>query len=214
MSDCTKKIVIVLAAAIVLLPVLFVSSCKKIDSGSLAVSLDSTVVLGYTGGTFKVPVACDGSWTAVCDSSRVMVAPAFCKGNCKLSITVPPSENKFDKQITVKVSPVDNPSFVREISILQSAAPYIYFDSEDIDAPYAGGAIVVTLYANAAWKLYSGATYKGWLSATEGTGTTNLTITVPAATRTKTTKFVFALTDHDYPNIKANLNIKQTKPQT
>ena len=189
---------------------ILIAACVKTESPWIKVSTEMTSI-GFNGRTMKTPVESNCPWTATCGTEGVMVAPSSYTGSCRVSITVPSSVAKEDRDIKVVFSG-EGVSQDAVFSIRQEAAPYIELQKQRDTIPGTGGTIRAVIQANADWVMTTAsALTKCTMDPTEGSGTTTVSITVPETTKTRTWTFDATFQLKDYPDNKVTLTVVQLK---
>ena len=204
------------AVIAVLLIITTVCSCSQ--KGGSGLSIDSELAsCGYNGITVKVGVQADLSWEASSSEETVMIAPSSYTGSCRVSITVPPSSLKQDRDVLVWFRSVGEPSREACFTIRQDAAPYLDFDRDTLEVPYDGGLYSVSVSSNMAWELFNKTIVEEamvnhiGMSPVEAEGDAAIEITVPRNPRTRQRTMTPILVMKDAPFLRDTLVIIQSK---
>lgn len=202
--------------ALISAAIILVCSCSQKSGGGLVIDSTGTSC-GYKGVTVKVGVSGDVSWKAASDSSRVMIAPSVYSGNCRVSITVPPTETKQVHDIHVWFTDVSNKGSKACYTITQDAAPYLEFERDTVVVPYAGDTIFVGLASNMRWELENKIIIDSLMSnfikmsPIEGEGDSVIRIIVPQNPRPRQRTLEPVMVMKDEPKQTDKLTIIQTK---
>jgi len=160
-----KQMMLIVALAIV------ATSCSK-DK----VSLDTTnIEIDALGGTRQVNLTANGDWTVNAVPDWMTVSPMSGTGNGQLSITAVANTSAESRTADINVSTKDNTA---SLKVTQGFAQnYITVSPASLTCPYEGGEYELQLTSDIAWEILS---CPEWItcSATSGTGSANLTLTV------------------------------------
>lgn len=160
-----KQMMLIVALAIV------ATSCSK-DK----VSLDTTnIEIDALGGTRQVNLTANGDWTVNAVPDWITVSPMSGTGNGQLSITAVANTSAESRTADINVSTKDNTA---SLKVTQGFAQnYITVSPASLTCPYEGGEYELQLASDIAWEILS---CPEWItcSATSGTGSANLTLTV------------------------------------
>lgn len=187
------------------------AACSKNENPKITVD-STTAAIGYQGQTIKTPVESNCPWTASSATEGVMIAPSSFKGSCRVSITVPSSAIKEERDIRVVFRLDASPSDSSVFTIRQDAIPFIEFESPTDTIPGEGGTIHPLLKCNGEWELITVSVLSQCtLTPTEGNGTMNLEITMPPTTKTRVWSISPTFARKDNPDLKATLKVVQKK---
>lgn len=196
---------------LLLAAILALTACGKETSPGISVATDP-VSFPFTGGTVKAAVASNTSWTASCEREDIMIAPSVYKGNCNVSITVPPiSGRDADTVRVVFTTEGDAASRSAEYIIYQAAKPFIDLDTKEKMVAGAGETFTVLLLSNAEWEMTTAPAAPITVTPSSGNSDTELTFTVPANAKGRVwqTNAVFSLKDD--PSLNVKITIAQRK---
>lgn len=210
---CRLNLLLIMKRIFLLATVLIASAtaCTKHESPKISVD-PQTAVIGYQGRTIKTPVESNSPWTATSSTEGVMIAPSAYKGNCRVSITVPSSAIKEERDIRVVFRLDASPSDSSVFTIRQDAIPFIEFENPTDTIPGEGGTIRPLLKCNGEWELITASVLSQCtLTPTEGNGTMNIEITMPPTTKSRVWSISPTFARKDNPDLKATLKVVQKK---
>lgn len=193
-----------------------VCSCSEKSGSGLCLDSSGTTC-NYKGITVKVGVSGNLPWKAHSDSSRVMIAPSSASGDCRVSITVPPTSSKKVHDLHVWFTCLTDTSRRACFTIRQDAVPYLEFEKDTVVVPYAGDTLSIALLSNVEWILENKIiidptmTNHILMSPIEGSGDTSLSVIVPVNPRKRQRTMAPVMIMKDEPGQRATLTIIQTK---
>lgn len=158
-------------------------SWKKIvnvtQSAHVLTLSDSNLVFNpVPAGTQSFAITTTGPWTVSSNQQWVTVSPASGSGNGTITVTALTNGNKYERNATITVSCSADPSFYKQLSVVQQE--YAFSINETplaLDAcPSGSSGIAVT--SSGAWTATSN---QSWLTVSPASGSGNGTVTVTAA---------------------------------